>query len=94
MKITKVEGRNKKHHVLMYALSTCAWCKRTKQFLKNNEVEYEYVDIDLATQEDKEKIRQDIVNHGGNLSYPTIIVDNKRLITGYDEAQIREALEI
>jgi len=94
MKTTKVEGNNKKHHVLMYALSTCAWCKRTKQFLKNNQVEYEYIDIDLATQEDREKIREDIVHHGGNLSYPTIIVDDKKLVTGYDEAQIRRALEI
>ena len=78
----------------MYALSTCAWCKRTKQFLKSNSVEFEFVDIDLCDEDDKEKIRQDITNHGGSLSYPTIIVDDKRVITGYDEAQIKEALEI
>lgn len=94
MKTTKVDGKNKKHHVLMYAISTCAWCKRTKQFLKNNNVEYEYVDIDLCNEEDRDKIRQDIIHRGVNLSYPTIIVDNKKLITGYDEAEIKEALEI
>lgn len=94
MKTTKVDGKNKTHHVLLYALSTCAWCKRTKQFLKNNNIEYEYVDIDLCSEEDKEKIRQDIIRHGGNLSYPTIIVDDKKFVTGYDEAGIKEALEI
>jgi len=94
MKTTRVEGKNTKHHVLLYALSTCAWCKRTKQFLKNNNIEYEYIDIDLCSEEDKERIRQDIIRHGGSLSYPTIIVDDKRLVTGYDEAGIREALEI
>jgi len=94
MKTTKVDGKNKKHHVLMYAISTCAWCKRTKQLLRNNSVEFEYVDIDLCNEEDREKIRQDIIHHGGSLSYPTLIVDDKKLITGYDEAEIREALEI
>jgi len=29
-----VPGRNNKHHVLMYAISTCGWCKRAKKFLK------------------------------------------------------------
>lgn len=94
MKTTKVEGKNTKHHVLLYTLSTCAWCKRTKQFLKNNNIEYEYVDIDLCSEEGKEKIRQDIVRHGGSLSYPTIIVDDRKVITGYDEGEIKGALEI
>jgi glutaredoxin-like protein NrdH len=94
MKTTKVDGKNKKHHVLLYALSTCAWCKRTKQFLRNNSIEFEYVDIDLCSEEDREKIRQDIIRHRGSLSYPTIIVDDKKLVTGYDEAGIKEALEI
>jgi glutaredoxin len=94
MKMTKIDGKNKKHRVLMYALSTCAWCKKTKKFLKDSGVEYEFVDVDLCSEEDRDKIRQDIIRHGGSLSYPTIIVDDKQVITGYDEAQIKEALEI
>lgn len=78
----------------MYTLSTCAWCKKTKKFLKDNDVEYEFADIDLSNEEDREKIRQDIVRHGGPLSYPTIIVDDKKVITGYNESEIKEALDI
>ena len=66
----------------------------TKQFLKDNNIEYEYIDTDLCSEEDKEKIREDIIRHGGSLSYPTIIVDDKKLVTGYDETGIKEALEI
>jgi len=94
MRAIKVPGRNNKHRVLMYAISTCAWCKRTKKFLKNKNIEYEYVDADLCSNEEREKIRSDILNHGGRLSYPTIIIDNKILITGFQEDKIREALEI
>ena len=94
MQTTRVPGRNNKHKVLMYAISTCAWCKRTKNFLRDNNIEYEYVDIDLCGREDREEIRKDILSRGGRLSYPTIIIDNKSLITGFQEDKIREALEI
>lgn len=94
MKTTKVQGNNNNHRVLLYAISTCAWCKRTKEFLKDNDIEYEYVDIDLCSQEDRQKIREDIQNRGGRLTYPTIIIDDKILVTGLREDKLREALGI
>ncbi len=76
----------------MYAISTCGWCRKTKQLLKDLGVEYEYVDVDLASNEDKEAIKQDIQRHGGDLRYPTIIIEDRILITGFREAKIKEAL--
>jgi glutaredoxin-like protein NrdH len=90
----KVSGKNSKHKVLLYALSTCAWCKKTKKFLKENDIEYEYVDADLTNDEDHEKIRQDLINRGSEPSYPTIIVDNKTVITGFRIDVLKEALEL
>jgi len=90
----KVPGNNNKHKVLVYALSTCAWCRMTKRFLNDHKIEYEYVDVDLATDEDHEKIRQDIINKGGEPSFPTLIVDSKTVITGFRKDLIKEALEL
>jgi glutaredoxin-like protein NrdH len=90
----KVSGKNSKHKVLLYALSTCAWCKKTKKFLKEKDIEYEYVDADLTNDEDHEKIRQDLINRGSEPSYPTIIVDNKTVITGFRIDLLKEALEL
>jgi glutaredoxin-like protein NrdH len=90
----RVSGKNNKHRVLLYALSTCAWCKKTKKFLNENGVEYEYVDVDLANDEDHEKIRQDIINRGSEPTYPTIIVDNKKVINGFRIDLLKEALEL
>ena len=93
MKTTKVPGRNKSHRVLVYALSTCAWCKKAKTFIKNSGFEYEYVDIDLCSEEEQEEIRRDIQKRGGRSSFPTIIIDDKIIITGFHEDRIKEALE-
>jgi glutaredoxin len=94
MQLSKVSGKNSKHKVLVYALSTCVWCKMTKQFLKDNNIEYEYIDVDLCDEKDKVKIRQHIQRKGGNLSYPTIIVDDEILITGFRKDKLKEALGI
>jgi len=93
MNTIKVTGENKRHTVLLYAISTCAWCKRAKKFLVDNNIKYEYVDVDLCSKEDQEKINRDILNRGGRLSFPTIIIDDKILINGFHEDRIKEALE-
>jgi glutaredoxin-like protein NrdH len=94
MEFVKVPGKNSNHAVLMYALSTCVWCKMTKQFLKDNSIAYQYVDVDLSSDKDREKIRKDIKDRGGEPTYPTIIVDDKVLITGFRKDLIKEALDI
>lgn len=94
METVKVPGKNSKHRVLLYAISTCAWCRRAKNFLKDNNIEYEYVDVDLCSKEDRETIRQDILGRGGRLVYPTFIVDGEILITGIHEDKLKEILEV
>ena len=94
MQFSKVQGKQNKHKVILYALSTCVWCKMTKQFLKDNEVEFEYIDVDLCQEEDKQEIRQHIQSKGGPLSYPTTIVDDNVLITGFRKDLLKEALGI
>ena len=94
MQTIEVQGKNNKHRVLLYALSTCGWCKKGKQLLRDNNIEFEYVDVDLCNDEDYEWIREDILNRGGRFSFPTIIIDDKILITGLKEDKIRETLEI
>ena len=94
MNISKVAGKNNKHKVFLYALSTCVWCKLTKEYLKENGVEFEFVDVDLADEKDKQKIHDTITKKGGMLSYPTTIVDDNVLITGFRKDKLKEALEI
>jgi len=94
MKSVKVAGKNNKHKVFLYTISTCAWCKLTKRFLKDNKIEYEYVDVDLCSDEDRDIIRKDIESRGAEPRYPITIVDDKVLIHGFRKDQISEALGI
>jgi glutaredoxin-like protein NrdH len=94
MQFSNVSGQKNDHKVVIYALSTCVWCKLTKQFLSDNNVAYEFVDVDLLDEKDKSKVHEDILSKGGTLSYPTTIVDDKKVITGFRKEYLKEALGI
>ncbi len=94
MNVSKVSGKNNKHKVFLYALSTCVWCKLTKQYLNENNVQYEFVDVDLEDEKDKQKIHETIQDKGGMISYPTTIVDDKVVINGFRKDKLKEALEL
>ncbi len=94
LEFSKVSGEKNDHKVQLYALSTCVWCKLTKQYLNDNGVEYEFVDVDLLEDEDKRKVHETILSKGGSLSYPTTIIDDKTVVTGFRKDQLKEALGI
>lgn len=94
MQFSKVSGKKNDHKVTIFALSTCVWCKLTKQFLSDNDVAYEFVDVDLLDENDKSTVHENILSKGGSLSYPTTIVDDKKVITGFRKDQLKEALGI
>jgi len=47
-----VEGQDK-GKVMLYALSACIWCNRTKKLLGELGVAYDYIDVDLLEPNDK-----------------------------------------
>ncbi len=77
--------------VKMYTLSTCSHCKATKQFMNDNEVDYEYVDVDLLDGEDRRSIMEEVKKFNSHLSFPTIII-GERIIIGFREDEIKEVL--
>lgn len=88
----KVEGENKNHDIFIYALSTCGWCKKTKQFLKDNNVEYEYLDVDTTTSEERRAAIKQLRERKVPLGFPVTIVDDETIISGYNPEAFKEAL--
>ena len=91
MKVEHVKGKNK-GKIMLYALSTCGWCRKTKEFLKKLGVEYDYVFVDLLEENDQKKSKKEIMKWNPRCSFPTIVINDKECIVGYDETKIKEAL--
>lgn len=87
-----VAGR-KAGKVMLYALSTCVWCRRTKKLLNELGVEYDYTDVDLLGGAGREAVMETVKKYNPSRSFPTIVIDDKKAILGFNEEEIREALK-
>lgn len=83
-----VKGKNI-GNIIFYALSTCIWCKKTKRLLNNLGIEYFYYDIDLCSESEKAQLLPEIAKWNPDISYPTIVIENKKAIIHYDEKKIK-----
>ena len=92
MKINHVDGENK-GKIILYALSTCGWCKKTKDLLNKLGVEYSYIYVDLVEEREKDKVIEDVRKCNPRNSYPTIVINDKECIIGYKEEEIIKVLE-
>lgn len=91
MEFEHVEGEDR-GKVILYALSTCVWCKRTKRLLNQLGVDYHFVDVDLLDTEEKREALKEVKKHNPAATFPTTIIDDEKVIKGYKPQEIRKEL--
>ena len=90
MKTEKVSGTNATHDVKIFTLSTCGWCRKTKELLRELNVQYEYIDIDKIDGLDQVAARDELKKHNPRASFPTLVIDDgKIVIIGHKDEEIR-----
>ena len=89
MAVKHVPGK-KTVHIMVYALSTCPWCQKTKRLLDEMGLDYYYEDVDLLQGEDRNGAVSEIERWNPGRSFPTLIIDDKRSIVGFQESEIRK----
>ena len=92
LEIEHIEGENK-GKIMLYALSTCGWCRRTREFLDELGVEYDFIYVDKLFGEERNKIMDEVKKWNPRCSFPTVVINNQKVITGFKDEEIREALE-
>jgi glutaredoxin len=65
----------------------------TKRFLKENNIEYDYVDVDKLEGSEREDVLSQMMKESGSMRFPTIII-GKKVIVGFYEDKLKEALGI
>jgi len=91
MVVEHVPGRNA-GQVMLYALSTCVWCKKTKQLLADLGVEYNYEYVDLLQDQEKGKAMETVKKWNPACTFPTLVINNE-CVVGFDERKVRELLK-
>jgi glutaredoxin-like protein NrdH len=89
-----VEGEHSDHKVLLYALSTCIWCRKTRQWLEELGVTFDYVYVDLVDADERAAVREHIRQFSDRSSFPAVIFDETDCIIGYKPDAIKERLAL
>jgi len=76
---------------MLYALSTCIWCKKMKTLLDAMDVDYEHKYVDLLEGAERDAAVAEIKKHNPSCSYPTLIF-NSQCVVGYDEEAVKKLL--
>jgi glutaredoxin-like protein NrdH len=79
--------------VKIYTLSTCGHCKAAKRFLTEHGVVFSFKDVDTLTGEERTKAIDEVKKYNPACSFPTILIGD-RVVIGFNESAIREALGI
>ncbi len=79
--------------VKLYALSTCPYCKMTKQYLSENGVQYEATDVDLLQGEERQQTIDEVKRISGGTSFPVVEVDGQ-VVVGFNKPKLKELLHL
>lgn len=91
MDVKHVEGE-KKGKIMLYAISTCVWCKKTKKLLESLNIDYHYVDVDLLDERDREKVEKEVTKWNSLCSFPTLVINDEDCVVGFDEEEIKRKI--
>ena len=75
--------------VTVYSTKMCPWCHKAKDFLKDNNIEFE----DKNVAED-EAAKEEMVEKSGQMGVPVIVIEGHDPIVGFDVEAIKKALNL
>ncbi|MFX0012988.1 MAG: glutaredoxin family protein [Promethearchaeota archaeon] len=84
--IISVEGTGKQlNKIFLFTISTCLWCKKGKNWLKEHGFHYSYLDIDKIPIEEKNTLKKDIEEvFGVKPRFPFLIVNKMQWDSGFN----------
>lgn len=77
--------------VFVYALSTCPWCRKTKQWFADNGVPFEFVDVDTLADAEQDAAADKAFELSGGHRFPVVVI-NGEVVVGFNPDQFRAGL--
>lgn len=92
---TVESGEHDTHKLTLYSLSTCAFCKKAIDFLKQRNVAFRYIQLDTINPLVKQTVKSELRSKYSNLPvFPILIIDDQEAISGFNEARWKSALDL
>lgn len=80
-------------NVKIFTISTCFHCRSLKKMLDEHNIPYEFTDIDLMPDAERQAFLAAIEKYNEKKSFPVVIIGNKAIV-GFQAQLIRQELGI
>ena len=81
-----VPGEFSEHAVRVFSLSTCAFCRKAQDYLKERGVAFQYVYLDQLDFDLKREVKQELKARFENIPvFPILVIDDETAISGFVE---------
>jgi len=90
--LEQVEGSKKDHDLVLFALSTCGWCRKARSFLSDNDIAYRFVYVDLLAGDELEEVFSEVQKHNPQKTFPTLVIDDEDVVVGFDDSTYGDKL--
>jgi glutaredoxin 3 len=74
--------------VKIYSTPNCPYCKLTKQFLTENNIPFEDIDVSV-----NQLAAQEMISRSGQMGVPVIDIDGQ-IVVGFDKNKIKQLLNL
>jgi glutaredoxin len=85
-------GGQDKGKLVLFALSTCGWCKKTRELIEELNAAYEYIYVDLLKGKEREEVVDMLKKWNPQVSFPTVVINDMKTIIGFKEDEIKELI--
>ncbi|HUJ19623.1 MAG TPA: glutaredoxin family protein [Nitrospirota bacterium] len=79
--------------IKLFTLSTCSHCNRTKRFFRDKGIDVEFIDVDLLSSAERERIMDEVRKLNPDCSFPTICIGDA-VVVGFNEEKLKKALDL
>ncbi|RLI65493.1 MAG: glutaredoxin [Promethearchaeia archaeon] len=91
-----VEENGKVDHqdITVYALSTCGFCRRGLQFLRDRQVKFRYVYVDKIPYEVKNDLKVKLQEKfQRRVAFPFVVINDERALVGFVQREWEEIIK-
>ena len=74
--------------IKVYSTPTCPYCKMAKQFLAENNVQFEDIDVSV-----NQNAAQEMIQKSGQMGVPVLDIDGQ-IVVGFDKSKIKQLLKL
>lgn len=90
--LEQVEGSKQDHDLVLFALSTCGWCKKARAFLDDNDIAYRFVYVDLLEGDELDRVYSEVKRLNPQRTFPTLVIDDEDVVIGFKDSTYTEKL--